>query len=99
MSEIRDHLNTSDEYVSEILRIAAKAIAAAYQTTYDMPKDLPDGWIGIRVDISPEQFKATPKGDANVLLQKMLQRSNLMRHIMPPDISLEEEGCNRDTSL
>ncbi|MBU2789223.1 hypothetical protein HFQ13_13610, partial [Acidithiobacillus sp. VAN18-1] len=55
MSEAREYLNTNDEYVYDILRIAAKAIAEAYQTTYDAPKDLPDGWIGIRVDINPER--------------------------------------------
>lgn len=75
MSEAREYLNTSDEYVSEILRLAAKAIAEAYQTSYDMPKDLPDGWIGIRVDILPERLTARPKRDANVALQRLLNLS------------------------
>ncbi len=75
MSEAREYLNTSDEYVSDILRLAAKAIAEAYQTSYDMPKDLPDGWIGIRVDILPERLTARPKRDANVALQRLLNLS------------------------
>ena len=75
MSEAREYLNTSDEYVSDILRLAAKTIAEAYQTSYDMPKDLPDGWIGIRVDILPERLTARPKRDANVALQRLLNLS------------------------
>ncbi|MBU2796480.1 hypothetical protein HFU75_06840 [Acidithiobacillus sp. VAN18-2] len=76
MSEAREYLNTGDEYVYDILRIAAKAIAEAYRTTYDAPKDLPDGWIGIRVDINPERLKAVPHKDAKDALQGFL---NLLR--------------------
>ena len=72
MSEARKYLNTSDEYVSDILRLAAKALAGAYQTSYDMPKDLPDGWIGIRVDILPERLTARPAMDADTELQRLL---------------------------
>ncbi|OCB03917.1 hypothetical protein BBC27_05735 [Acidithiobacillus ferrivorans] len=72
MSEARKYLNTSDECVSDILRLATKALACAYQTTYDMPKDLPDGWIGIRVDILPERLTGKPTGDANAELQRLL---------------------------
>ena len=74
MSEAREYLNTSDEYVSDILRLAAKAIAEAYQTSYDMPKDLPDGWIGIRVDILPERLTAKPITNANVALERLLDQ-------------------------
>ena len=84
MSEARKYLNTSDEYVSDILRLAAKALACAYQTTYDMPKDLPDGWIGIRVDILPERLTAKPTGDADAELLRLLNvatRTNNMERI------------------
>lgn len=74
MSEAREYLNTSDEYVSDILRLAAKAIAEAYQTSYDMPKDLPDGWIGIRVDIHPDRLTAKPKRDAYAVTQRLLNQ-------------------------
>ncbi|MBN6742574.1 hypothetical protein JKG47_19070 [Acidithiobacillus sp. MC6.1] len=76
MSEAREYLNTGDEYVSEILRLAAKAIAEAYQTTYDMPVDLPDGWIGIRVDIQPERLKAVPHRHAGHELQRLVDLYN-----------------------
>ncbi|MBN6739905.1 hypothetical protein JKG47_05025 [Acidithiobacillus sp. MC6.1] len=72
MSEAREYLNTGDEYGYDILRIAAKAIAEAYQTTYDAPKNLPDGWIGIRVDINPERLQAVPGTDAKDALQGFL---------------------------
>ncbi|MBU2720087.1 hypothetical protein HF563_12030 [Acidithiobacillus ferridurans] len=72
MSEARKYLNTSDEYVCDILRLAAKAIAEAYGTSYDCPKDLPDGWIGIRVDILPERLAARPIMNANVALERLL---------------------------
>ena len=84
MSEARKYLNTSDEYVADILRIAAKAIACAYQTTYDYPKDLGGGWIGIRVDILPERLTARPTGDADAELQRLLNvatRTRNMEHI------------------
>ncbi|MBN6739845.1 hypothetical protein JKG47_04725 [Acidithiobacillus sp. MC6.1] len=76
MSNARQYLNTGDEYVSDILRLAAKAISEAYQTSYDMPVDLPDGWIGIRVDLIPERLKAVPQRDAGDALQRLLDMYN-----------------------
>lgn len=71
MSEARKYLNTSDEYVADILRLAAKAISEAYGTTYDYPKDLPDGWVGIRVDITPEHLTARPRMDEAAAYQRL----------------------------
>ncbi|BDB14042.1 hypothetical protein [Acidithiobacillus ferrooxidans] len=74
MSEARQHLNTSDEYVSDILRLVAKALAEVYGTSYDYPKDLPDGWIGIRVDISPERLTAKPIMPPDLTLNRLLNQ-------------------------
>lgn len=76
MNEEREYLNTSDPYVSEFLRLAAKALAEAYQSSYDMPKDLPDGWIAIRVGIHPECHKVAPKLNAEDSLRRLLKTWN-----------------------
>ena len=89
MSEARKYLNTSDEYVSDILRLAAKALAGAYQTSYDMPKDLPDGWIGIRVDITPEHLTARPRMDETAAYQGLQRLSNLAVWSCDPDNGME----------
>ncbi len=90
MSEARKYLNTSDEYVSDILRLAAKALACAYQTTYDYPKDLGDGWIGIRVDILPEHLTARPRMDETAAYQGLQRLSNLAVLSCDPDNGMED---------
>ena len=89
MSEARKYLNTSDEYVSDILRLAAKALACAYQTTYDYPKDLGDGWIGIRVDILPERLTARPGMDETAAYQGLQRLLNLAIWSSDPDNGME----------
>ncbi len=76
MSEAREYLNTGDKYVSDILQLAAKALSRAYQTTYDPPKDLSEGWIGIRVDVQPERLKAMPHGNAGTEMKHLLDLYN-----------------------
>ena len=90
MSETRRYLNTSDEYVADILRLAAKAISEAYGTTYDYPKDLPDGWIGIRVDITPEHLTARPRMDETAAYQGLQRLSNLAVRSSDPDNGMED---------
>ena len=90
MSETRRYLNTGDEYVADILRLAAKAISEAYGTTYDYPKDLPDGWIGIRVDIPPERLAAKPVRDEEAVYQGLQRLSNLAVWSLSPDNGMED---------
>ena len=89
MSETRRYLNTSDEYVADILRLAAKAISEAYGTTYDYPKDLGDGWIGIRVDIRPERLTARPILDESAAYQELRRLSNLVIWSIDTDNGME----------
>lgn len=72
---MREYLNTSDEYVSHVLRIAAKALAEAYQSSYDMPKDMGDGWIGVRIGVHPECHMVKPKKDVDEALRRLLDLS------------------------
>jgi hypothetical protein len=70
--EIREYLNTSDDYVRDVLHIAVKSISLAYRTSYDPPRDLPDGWIGVRIDIPFHRFKVKPERDADEILQRLI---------------------------
>ena len=90
MSETRMHLSTSDDYVAHILRMAAKAISEAYRTTYDYPKDLPDGWIGIRVDFPRDRLTARPRLDEADAFQGLQRLLDLAVWSIDPDNGMED---------
>jgi hypothetical protein len=70
--EIREYLNTSDDYVRDVLHIAVKSISLAYRTSYDPPRDLPDGWIGVRIDTPFDRIRIEPARDADEILQRLI---------------------------
>ncbi len=71
-TKVREHLNTSDDYVRDILHIAVKSISLAYRTSYDPPRDLPDGWIGVRIDTPFDRIRIEPARDADEILQRLI---------------------------
>lgn len=73
----RRYLGIADAGVDDVLRLAAKALAEAYGATYDPPEDLPDGWVGFRVDLEERHILAAPKRNACMELQRLLDLRGL----------------------